>query len=121
MKEKKSINIEVGQNIKYLRESAGLTQDAFSELVSLGVKHISAIECGAVGISLSTMRRMCEVLSVPADAILFGASDSCEQDPRAQEIANLNARLGSLPDKEFAAIQEILNKVLEAMATAKLS
>ena len=47
MKEKKPINIEIGLNVKQVRESAGLTQESFAELIGLGVKHISAIECGA--------------------------------------------------------------------------
>ena len=68
MKEKKPINIEVGQYVKQYREEAGLTQEVFAELIGLGVKHVSAIECGAVGVSLSTLRRMSRVLSVPADS-----------------------------------------------------
>ena len=63
MKEKKPINVEIGQNIKLSRESAGLTQETFAEMVGLGVKHISAIECGAVGVSLTTLKRICGVLS----------------------------------------------------------
>ena len=119
MKEKKPINIEIGQNIKQSRETAGLTQEAFSELVSLGVKHISAIECGAVGISLSTLKRMCKVLSVSADDLLFGAPDTEERDGRSREIELLTSRLSRLPDNEFEAVKEVLDKVLAAMAVAK--
>ena len=52
MKEKKQINLEIGQNVKRVRESTGLTQEHLAELIGLGVKHVSAIECGAVGVSL---------------------------------------------------------------------
>ena len=51
MKEKKPINLEIGQNVKQIRENAGLTQERLAELIGLGVKHLSAIECGAVGVS----------------------------------------------------------------------
>ena len=119
MKEKKPINIEVGQNIKLLREAAGMTQEGFAELVNLGVKHISAIECGAVGISLSTMKRMCSVLSVPADALLFGVRDAGEPGERGADAQLLASRLAQLPDREFYAVKEVLDKVLEAMAVAK--
>ena len=47
MKEKKPINVEIGQNVKQIRESAGLTQESFAELIGLGEKHVSAIERGA--------------------------------------------------------------------------
>ena len=51
MKEKKPINLEIGQNVKQIRENAGLTQERLAELIGLGVKHLSAIECGAVGVA----------------------------------------------------------------------
>ena len=68
MKEKKPINLEIGQNVKQIRENAGLTQERLAELIGLGVKHLSAIECGAVGVSLATLKQLCVLLSVPADA-----------------------------------------------------
>ena len=33
MKEKKSINVEIGQNVKRARENAGLTQERFAEMI----------------------------------------------------------------------------------------
>ena len=121
MKEKKPINIEIGQNVKQSREAAGLTQEDFAELVGLGVKHISAIECGAVGLSLSTLKRFCSVLSVSADALLFGVPDATQQGRRASEVQQVTSRLAHLPDNEFRVVKEVLDKVLEAMAVAKES
>lgn len=119
MKEKKPINIEIGQNIKQSRESAGLTQEAFAEMVGLGVKHISAIECGAVGVSLTTLKRICGALSVSSDTLLFGASLSAEQDARSADMHVLASRLTCLSPGEFKAVKELLDKALEAMAIAK--
>ena len=36
MKEKKPINLEIGQNVKQIRENAGLTQERLAELIGLG-------------------------------------------------------------------------------------
>ena len=119
MKEKKPLNIEVGQNIKQLRERAGLTQETFSELIGLGVKHVSAIECGAVGISLDSLRRICTVLSVSADDVLFAHVKSERQDIRTFEIQALADRLSRLPPEEYRVTKEILDKVLEALALNK--
>lgn len=33
MKEKKPINLEIGQNVKQIRENAGLTQERLAELI----------------------------------------------------------------------------------------
>lgn len=110
MKAKKTINIEIGQNIKYYREAAGLTQEAFAEMLGLGVKHISAIECGAVGASITTLKQTSIILSVPVDYLFFG--QNIEQ-PDA-EIQLLQTRLSRLPKKKFKIVKEIIDKLLEA-------
>lgn len=116
VKEKKPINIEIGKYVKQSREAAGLTQETFAELIGLGVKHVSAIECGAVGVSLPTLRRMSEVLSVPADVLLFGTSDETEQQTRSSEIQMLYLRLSRLSPDKFRVVKEIIDKLLEAFA-----
>ena len=121
MKEKKPINLEIGQNVKLCREAAGLTQEGFAEMVGLGVKHISAIECGAVGLSLTTLKNFCSVLSVSSDRLLFGAADEAKQTERARQLETLASRLARLPDGEFRAVKEVLDKVLAAMSVAKES
>lgn len=112
MKEKKPINVEVGQYVKKCREEAGLTQETFADLIGLGVKHVSAIECGAVGVSLPTLRRMSRVLSVPADVLLFGISDEMEQQNRVSEIQGLLSRLSRLPPGKFRVVKDIMDKLL---------
>ena len=113
MKEKKPINLEIGQNVKQIRENAGLTQEG------LGVKHLSAIECGAVGVSLATLKQLCVLLSVPADAILFGIESSNSEAERSAALQFLTDRLSHLPDADFWATKEILDKLLEVMARSR--
>lgn len=38
MLNKKSLNVEIGSRIKEARESAGLTQERFAELIGMGTK-----------------------------------------------------------------------------------
>ena len=115
MREKKAINIEIGERVKQVREAAGLTQEAFSEMIGLGDKHISAIECGAVGVSLSVLKRICETLSVPADFLLFGVPEEFSKEDRDSEIETISIRLTHLPPHKFKVAKEVLLKVLEAM------
>ena len=116
MKEKKPVNIEIGRYVKQCREEAGMTQEAFAELIGLGVKHVSAIECGAVGLSLPTLRRISIALSVPADMLLFGPPDESERQSRASELQALSSKLSRLPANKFRVVKEIMDKLLEAMA-----
>ena len=116
MKEKKPINVEVGNRIKKYREAAGLTQEVFSELIGLGVKHVSSIECGAVGVSLSTLKQVSTVLSIPADVLLFGEVDETEQQNRTSELQLLIARLSRLPSSKFSVIKDVVDRLLVAFA-----
>ena len=115
MKEKKALNIAIGQNVKQLRESAGLTQERFAELVGLGEKHVSAIECGAVGLSLATLQKICVLLSVSADRVLFGEPTDFSQGSRSAATQLLTEHLSRLSDRRFWAVKEILDKVLAAV------
>ncbi len=109
MQERKEINVEIGQRIKNAREKAGLTQERFSELIGLGTKSVSALERGTVGISLTTLKRICSVLSIPSDQLLFGASEK-------NDISDLKIHLEQLPPEEYRILKEIVLKLLEAFA-----
>ena len=109
MKEKKPINIEIGQRIKQSREAAGLTQETFAEMLGLGVKHISAMECGAVGVSLNTIRTICKVLAISSDTLLLENTDK-------NDVSVMAARLERLSLKQFRIAEDVLNKLIEAFA-----
>lgn len=117
VKEKKPLNVEIGQNVKRVREQSGLTQESLGELIGLGEKHISSIERGAVGVSLPTLKRLCTLLAVPADAILFGTAEANGREERDAALQFLASRLARLPDCQFWAAKDILDKLLEVMAS----
>lgn len=72
MQAKKPINVRVGGNIQQLREEHHYTQEELSEKIGVTPNHLSAIERGVSGISLELLEKLCQVLSVTADYILFG-------------------------------------------------
>lgn len=111
---RKLINVEIGQNVKRARENAGLTQEGMAELLGIGVKHVSAIECGAVGVSLTTLRSICSLLSISADSILFGTPTDIDYD-RSAVLAVMNGRIARLSDKQFFMFKDIVDKLLIAM------
>lgn len=112
MREKKELNVKVGLRIKQARENAGLTQERFAELVSLATKNVSDIERGVVGVSLGTLKRICETLSVSSDSILFGIPG----DRNANDPDGLVERLGNLPAAQYKIAVDVVNKLLEAFA-----
>ena len=106
-KEKKQINIEIGFNVKRERERAQMTQERFSEMIGIGPKSLSAIECGSVGFSLTTMKTICETLAIPADALLFGRK-------QPNDVQDLTERLERLTPSQLNVAKDILYKLLEA-------
>ena len=109
MKDKKAINVEIGARIKQAREQSGLTQERFAELIGQGPKNVSAVERGVVGISMSTLQRMCVVLSVPSDRILFDLKPE-------NDFEKLTSKFKRLTPKQFEIAENVLNDLLEAFA-----
>jgi len=112
MREKKEINVKIGSQIKQARESAGLTQDRFAELVALAPKNVSDIERGVVGISIGSLVRVCETLSISSDEILFGGAVGND----ASVIAE---RLSRLTPEQFRIAVDVINKLFEAFALSE--
>lgn len=104
MREKKEINIQIGNEIRNVRERAGFTQEQFGEIVSLGTKNVSDVERGVVGITISTLKRICEKLSISSDQILFGDQDK-------NNVRYLADQLERLPPKQFSAVEKVLNQI----------
>lgn len=109
MREKKKINIEVGNNIQLVREQAGYTQDALSELLDITPNHLSAIERGVSGISLETLQRLCRLLGVSADRIIFGA------ETEEQELMAIARQIIDMKPENRKQIQNLLSIILDML------
>ena len=95
MSEKQELKTLVGSNIKREREKAGLTQDTLSEMIGLEAKTLSAVERGTVGISMSSLLRICDVLKISPSIILY-RSDRCN------DVQGLADQLARLSPEQFA-------------------
>ena len=109
MRERKEINIEVGRRVRRAREAAGLTQERFAELIGVSPQNVSCVERGLAGVSLTVLRRMCQILRVSSDALLLDR-------PGGGDAEALARRLEQLPPEQFRLVQEIVNPVLELTA-----
>lgn len=109
MSNKKELDILVGNNIKRERLKAGYTQETFSELIGIGTKSLSAIERGKVGVSLSTLLKICKVLSISSNTLLHESTSK-------NDVQSITERLEQLPAEQFAIANDILCKVLAAFA-----
>lgn len=67
-----------GERLKKVRESLGLTQEGFSELLEVSVTLYKKMENGSYNISVKTLRKLKEVTGVSVDYIMFGEGKEYE-------------------------------------------
>lgn len=108
MREKKEINIQIGEQVRIAREQARLTQEALAEKIEVSPQYISDLERGVVGIALTTLKKLCCALGVASDQILFG-TQSQERGVILSNICN------ALTEEQFALLLEMVNCFVKAV------
>lgn len=108
MRVKKEINVQIGEQIKLARDQAGLTQEQFAERIDVSPQFVSDMERGVVGVSLTTLKRVCVVLGVSSDRILFGN----QTENMARAIAE---KCRGLSPEHSVLLGEIIEKYVEAV------
>ena len=109
MKPKKEINIQIGEQIKKAREVCGLTQEQFAELIDKTPQFISDLERGVSGISIETLKTICEKLNVSSDRILFARSEDSEN-----KVERLITKFQEMTPSQFRITESIVNAFLTA-------
>lgn len=109
---RKDLNVLVGANIKREREKAGFTQDQFSELLGIGSKSLSSIERGVVGVSLTTLLKICDILHISANVLLYEQTQKNDAD-------SIVLQLGMLSAEQFEIASEIMTSLMKAFSLEK--
>ena len=112
MDSRKDLNDLVGSNIKREREKAGFTQDQFSELLGIGSKSLSSVERGVVGVSLATLMKICDILHISANVLLYEQAQRNDVDSIALQLNMLNA-------KQFEIVSDVMTNLLKAFSLEK--
>ena len=109
---KKDLNVLVGANIKREREKAGFTQDQFSELLGIGSKSLSSIERGVVGVSLTTLLRICDILHISANVLLYEQSQK-------NDVDSITLQLKMLSAEQFEIASDVMTNLIKAFSLDK--
>ena len=99
----------IGHNVKQARDMKGYTQGGLAERVGVGNKHISDIERGYAGVSVDVLIKLCEVLDVDADYILFGKMTVDRNNP-------FNKLLDSLSPQQALQAQKLLDAYVKSLS-----
>lgn len=109
---RKELSLLVGANIKREREKAGFTQDQFSELLGIGSKSLSSIERGVVGVSLTTLLKICDVLHISANALLYEQAQKNDAD-------SITMQLQRLSPEQFQIASDVITSLIKAFSLEK--
>ena len=105
MTEKKQFFDSLGQRIAEIRLGKKMTQAVLAERLDTTIQFISDLERGEVGISLMNFAKLCTILDVSSDYLLFGV--------RSDNYAVLAEKLSGLSAREmeiFDALVDTLDK-----------
>ena len=108
--EKNKVLQIIGNNIKTLRLSKGMTQEQMAEKLDHSVNFVSLIELGKSGMSITTMLDICNILDVDVNCIFKGLLDYRIKNKDLKLIDNILSLSNS--DKEIIEklIEHLINK-----------
>ena len=91
--------------IRKAREDMGYTREKFAEKLDVSVSYLAELERGRTGISVKMLIKVCNVLGLSADYVLFG-NERTEDEMRLDAIRRIDEKYLPLLDK---VIEELLS------------
>ncbi len=89
--------------IRKAREDLGYTREKFAEKLDVSVSYLAELERGRTGISVKMLIKVCKVLGLSADYVLFG-SERPEDSDRLDAIHRIDEKYLPLLDKVIAEL-----------------
>lgn len=84
--------------IRKAREDRGYTREQFAEKLDVSVSYLAELERGRTGISVKMLIKVCNVLGLSADYVLFGTERN-EDSMRLDAIRRIDDKYLPLLDK----------------------
>ena len=89
--------------IRKAREDMGYTREQFAEKLDVSVSYLAELERGRTGISVKMLIKVCNVLGLSADYVLFG-TERTEDSARTDAIHRIDPKFIPLLDKMIAEL-----------------
>lgn len=89
--------------IRQARENMGYTREKFAEKLDVSVSYLAELERGRTGISVKMLIKVCKVLGLSADYVLFGNERETDSS-RIDAIRRIDEKYLPLLDKVIAEL-----------------
>ncbi len=96
---------EIGYRILVRRKELRLTQEILAEKMDVSIQMISNLELGKKAIRPENLVKLCSILQISADYILYGKLTN-------QEIGQFGEKFSSLAHDEQCLIEQLVDKLL---------
>ncbi len=106
---RKTINIEIGERIREKRVACNYSRETLAELADISVPFLADVELGNKGMSLTTLKKLCEILCVSSDYIILGKTDVNSTNRIDELIKNVDSRYIPLLENIMADALQIIN------------
>lgn len=90
--------------IRKAREEMGYTREKFAELLDVSVSYMAEVERGRTGISVKMLMKICNVLGLSSDYVLFGEKGT-DNEKLLEKLNRINPQYIPLLD---SVITELL-------------
>lgn len=115
-KEKRE-RLKIARRIMFRREELGMSRDELALELGLSKSYVHDVEYGLKGISVKTLIKICQVLKVPADYLLFNTNKYLKEN--GDELDELRERivdyLCDCSDKELEYAEKFLHVLIDTM------
>lgn len=90
--------------IRKAREDMGYTREQFAEKLDVSVSYMAELERGRTGLSVKMLIKICKLLGLSADYVLFGTEKA--------EDSMLLDKIHRLDDKYLPLLDKLLTELL---------
>ena len=101
----------IGERVRESRKRVGYTREKFAEKLDISATFAAEIELGKKGISIDTLIKICELLSVSADYLIWGKGEKAEN--------NLAALTAELSEDEMKHAEDLMRTFVKAISEEK--
>ena len=102
----KDINLILGQRVKERRKYSKLTREQLAEQLNVSVRFLADVEKGIVGVSLSTLRNLCNTLNCSADHLI-----GLDEKPNQNEHVVAIQKIKRFSSSHINSLEKILDDI----------
>ncbi len=106
-----TINTLLGEKVRSLRAEKRITREALAERVDVSTRFLADVEAGKVGVSLSTLKKLCIALDTCSDHLL----GLCELTDNEILLTEIDSKIKKIDKKHLIDLIRIIDAFSDAL------